>query len=87
MKKFQVRRVDELGRVVLPFEGRKMLGINDFDSVEISYTEKAIIIKKHKEDSNHCIVCGRDKNLTVLHSIHICKSCLFKEGKRHNRRK
>ena len=77
----QVRRVDELGRVVLPIEGRNMIGVAEFDAVEISYTEKAITIKKHEGDEKHCITCGSTENLIALNrNVDICTDCILKRA-------
>jgi len=43
-----VRRVDELGRVVLPIELRKTLHINVRDSMEIFVDEDKVVLKKYE---------------------------------------
>ena len=43
-----VRKVDELGRVVLPIELRRNLNINEKDSLEIFVDEETIILKKYE---------------------------------------
>jgi transcriptional pleiotropic regulator of transition state genes len=43
-----VRRVDELGRVVIPCELRRNMNIQDRDSLEIFVDEDVIILKKHE---------------------------------------
>lgn len=50
-----VRRVDELGRVVLPIELRRMLDINQKDSLEIYVDGDRVVLRKH---SPACIFCG-----------------------------
>ncbi|MCB2310681.1 AbrB/MazE/SpoVT family DNA-binding domain-containing protein [Clostridium tagluense] len=76
-----VRKVDELGRIVLPIELRRTLGIDIKDALEI-YTEgEAIILKKYTPD---CIFCGGNHNdLVNFKGKWICKSCLedFKNQK------
>lgn len=44
-----VRRVDDLGRIVIPKEIRKQLGIRDGDPMEYFLTENGIILKPYKE--------------------------------------
>ena len=69
-----VRKVDQLGRVVLPIELRRILNINIKDALEI-YTEgEAIILKKYTPD---CVFCGENHNdLVNFKGKWICKSCL-----------
>lgn len=52
-----IRKVDDLGRVVLPVELRRTLGINVKDSMEIYVDGDRVIFKKH-EPKNQCIVTG-----------------------------
>ena len=70
-----VRKVDELGRVVIPIEIRKQLNIEIKDSIEI-YTEGTSIILKKKEDS--CIFCGSEKNVGFFKDKKVCKKCADK---------
>lgn len=53
-----IRRIDELGRVVIPKEMRKDLGLNEHDPVEIEVEGRQIIIHKHE---GRCAFCGRRK--------------------------
>lgn len=41
------RRIDELGRIVIPMEIRRNLGIRDGENLEISVTDDTIFLKKH----------------------------------------
>ncbi|GMG76935.1 transcriptional regulator AbhA [Priestia megaterium] len=52
-----VRKVDELGRVVIPIELRKVLAIKEKDPVEIFVNEDQIILKKYTP-YNQCVVTG-----------------------------
>ena len=52
-----VRKVDELGRIVLPIELRRTLGIDEKDALEIYVDQEKIILKKFKTQ------CG--KHLTT----------------------
>ncbi|ACL77421.1 AbrB/MazE/SpoVT family DNA-binding domain-containing protein [Ruminiclostridium cellulolyticum] len=67
-----VRRVDELGRVVIPKETRQVLSISERDSLEIFTDEDMILLKKY---SPGCIFCNNVKNLTVYKNKHICEEC------------
>jgi len=52
-----VRKVDELGRVVIPVELRKVLAIKEKDPIEIFVEEDQIILKKYTP-YNECIITG-----------------------------
>lgn len=66
------RKLDSLGRIVLPSELRNLLNINIKDEIEI-YTEGDYIILKKYENS--CVFCGEMKNLLKYKDKHICKDC------------
>ena len=68
-----VRKVDELGRIVLPSEIRQTLGINVKDPVEI-FTEGARIILQKYQPS--CIFCSNVDNVIYYKDKRICKECL-----------
>ena len=70
-----VRNIDELGRIVIPKEMRKMLGIANNDPVEISCDGESIIIKKYKEV---CILCSSDEELCEISGKKVCHSCIAK---------
>lgn len=67
-----VRRVDELGRIVIPIEIRKTLGINIKDPVEIFLQGNSIMLKRHESS---CTFCSGTKELTDFHGKYICKAC------------
>ena len=50
-----VRKVDELGRIVLPIELRRTLDINEKDALEIYVDEESIMLKKYQPA---CVFCG-----------------------------
>ncbi|BAQ36506.1 AbrB/MazE/SpoVT family DNA-binding domain-containing protein [Clostridium botulinum] len=73
-----VRKVDELGRIVIPKELRKVLNIDEGDGLEI-YTEgEQIILKKYEPC---CIFCGEAKEIINFKGKNICKICLKELGK------
>jgi transcriptional pleiotropic regulator of transition state genes len=73
-----VRRVDELGRIVIPIELRRTLNIEEGDGLEI-YTEgEQIILKKYEPC---CIFCGEAKEVINFKGKNICKICLKELGK------
>ena len=68
-----VRRVDELGRVVIPIELRRAFDIGERDGIEI-YTEgDHIILKKY---TNGCSFCGGTKDVVEFKGRAVCKSCI-----------
>ena len=68
-----IRRVDELGRVVIPKEIRKKLIIEEKDPMEIYVEGHSIVLKKVEEN---CIFCGKSKDLINYKDKLICKKCL-----------
>ena len=67
-----VRKVDELGRIVLPMELRRTLGVDTKDALEI-YTEgDSIILKKY---APCCIFCGEGNSVTSFKDKNVCASC------------
>ena len=73
-----VRKIDELGRIVIPMEIRTQFDISVRDSLEIFVDESNIIIKKIESS---CIFCGNTKDLTNFKGKLICANCVssFKE--------
>ena len=68
-----VRSLDGVGRIVLPMEIRKKLGITENnDALEI-YTEgDKIILKKYAPD---CVFCGSSKDIFSFKGKNICSKC------------
>ena len=68
-----VRRVDELGRIVLPIELRRTLNIAEKDSLEIYVDGASIMLKKYQPA---CIFCDNAKDIHVFKGKNICAHCL-----------
>ena len=68
-----VRKVDELGRVVLPIELRRNLNIEEKDSLEIYVDGNSVILKKYEPD---CIFCGNARDVINFKGKNICPACL-----------
>jgi len=68
-----VRKVDELGRVVIPIELRRTLQIEEKDALEIYVDGERIILKKYQPA---CIFCGNADNITIFRDKNICRDCL-----------
>lgn len=68
-----VRRVDELGRIVIPIELRRNLDICEKDALEIYVDGNHIILKKYEPA---CVFCGNAKEVNNFKGKNICKVCL-----------
>lgn len=68
-----VRKVDELGRIVIPIELRNKLDIAIKDPIEIFVEGSSIVLKKYEES---CIFCGLTKDLTTYKDKLVCSKCL-----------
>lgn len=67
-----VRKVDNLGRIVLPAEMRRLLDIDKSD-VEIFVDGDQVLLRKH---SPSCVFCGERKDLTQFEGKNICAACI-----------
>lgn len=70
-----VRKVDELGRIVLPIELRRTLDIEEKDSLEIYTDGRSIVLKKFQPA---CIFCDSDKDIVEFRGKNLCPRC-FRE--------
>ncbi len=68
-----VRKVDELGRIVLPIELRRTLNIAEKDALEIYVDGESILLKKYEPA---CIFCGNAKDVQVYKGKNICAECI-----------
>lgn len=67
-----VRKVDELGRVVIPIELRRTLGIDEKDALEIYVDNEKIILKKYEPA---CVFCGNADDIQNYRGKNVCKEC------------
>ena len=67
-----VRRIDELGRIVLPAEVRRVYNINPGSEIEISTLNDTIVLKKHESS---CIFCTSKENLKMFKEKAVCAKC------------
>ena len=68
-----IRKVDDLGRIVIPIELRNEFGIAEKDPIEIFVEGNNIILKKNEPN---CTFCGTLKNLIKYQEKQICSNCL-----------
>lgn len=67
-----IRKVDELGRVVIPIEIRNQFNIAEKDPIEIYVDGSSIVLKKYEPN---CIFCGNTENLINYNDKLICEDC------------
>ena len=68
-----IRQLDTLGRIVLPIELRRTIGIGPKDMIEIFVEGSSVILRKYEPD---CLFCGGSRDLTPYKDKMICTRCL-----------
>lgn len=70
-----VRKIDELGRIVLPIELRRTLGMEIKDPVEIFTEGNMVVLRKYE---NSCCICGNSEmdGAEMLNDRMICADCI-----------
>ncbi|MFD2613654.1 AbrB/MazE/SpoVT family DNA-binding domain-containing protein [Paenibacillus gansuensis] len=68
-----VRKVDQLGRIVLPKSLRKRYEMNEGDPVEILVQGEHIILERYRP---RCIFCSSADGVKEFKERHICSECL-----------
>lgn len=71
------RKVDQLGRVVLPAEVRRHFGISPGDLIEIAVDTDAILLTKVE---NSCVFCGGTARLSEFSGKLVCGECVSRLG-------
>lgn len=72
-----VRKVDELGRIVLPIELRRTMCIDVKDSLEIYVDGDSIVLRKYEPS---CIFCGNAKDVVNFKGKNVCSICARELG-------
>ena len=70
-----IRKVDELGRIVLPIELRRTLDIAERDELEIFMENDRIVLQKFEPA---CIFCGSSRSLVTYRGKNVCQDCISK---------
>ena len=70
-----VRKVDELGRIVLPIEMRRTLDIAEKDPVEIYVEGDSVILRKYQAS---CVFCDSVKESSSFKGRNVCAACIAK---------
>ena len=68
-----VRRVDELGRIVIPIELRRTLDIEVGDPLEIFVDGEEVILRKYEPG---CVFCGNVKYIVEFKGKKVCTNCI-----------
>ena len=68
-----VRKVDELGRIVLPIELRRTLDIAVRDELEIYLDDDKVVLKKYEPS---CTFCASSRNLVSYRGRNVCIDCI-----------
>ena len=68
-----IRKIDDLGRVVLPMEVRKLLDLTGKDTVEIFVNGGTIIMRKYEPS---CALCGSTEDAVVYNGRVVCLKCI-----------
>lgn len=66
------RRVDDLGRIVIPSQIRKALEIGEGDELEVALDGDRVIMTK---SAARCTFCGTERGLATFRDKHVCWSC------------
>ncbi len=67
------RKVDDLGRIVLPVEMRRLFGIRAGDALEIAVDDDGIVLRKVE---SRCVFCGGTEGLRSHRDKQVCASCV-----------
>ncbi|MGN0976672.1 MAG: AbrB/MazE/SpoVT family DNA-binding domain-containing protein [Faecousia sp.] len=68
-----IRKVDDLGRIVLPIELRRTLDIAERDELEIYIENERIILQKYEPA---CVFCGSSRDLVSYRRKNVCQDCI-----------
>ncbi len=74
-----IRKVDELGRIVLPIEIRRTLDIGERDELEIFMDNDQIVLQKFEPS---CIFCSSSQGLVSYRGKNICQECVCNIGRK-----
>lgn len=72
-----IRKVDELGRIVLPIELRRTMDIAVRDELEIFIDNDRVVLQKCEQHGS-CVFCGSNQELQSYRGKNVCRDCLDK---------
>ena len=68
-----LRKIDGLGRIVIPMEIRNKLEIAENDPLEIHVEGSSIVLRKYEPD---CTFCGSSRNVVEYKGKKVCEKCI-----------
>jgi len=68
-----IRKVDELGRIVIPIELRRSLDVAERDDMEIFVEGDRIILQKYESS---CVFCSTTQGLVTFKGKNVCRNCI-----------
>lgn len=68
-----LRKIDGLGRIVIPMEIRNKLEISQNDPLEIHVEGNSIVLRKYEPD---CTFCGSSRNVVEYKGKNVCEKCI-----------
>ncbi len=68
-----VRRLDDLGRVVIPIELRRVMHLEERDALAVYVDSDCVVLKKYAPT---CVFCGEARDVALFHDKYICPNCL-----------
>ncbi|MBE6794181.1 MAG: AbrB/MazE/SpoVT family DNA-binding domain-containing protein [Ruminococcaceae bacterium] len=75
-----IAKVDGLGRILIPVNVRRMLGLSEGSQLEVLADEDSLVLKKYIPQ---CIFCTNSENLIDYKDNYICSSCLEELSNKH----
>ena len=72
-----LRKIDELGRVVIPYDMRNMVGIQPQDLLEIYVENGRVVVDKFQPG---CIFCDEGEDLIAYRGVNVCRKCRIRLG-------
>lgn len=73
MKSEIVRKIDELGRIVLPIEMRNALGWDEKAKISVTRAGDRLVLQSFQ---GSCFICGNENNIRPIHGKFVCQICI-----------
>jgi len=73
-----IKKIDSVGRIVVPMELRNSLGWKSNDEIELCEKDGKLVLTKHIINQGHCAICGSEEKLLSIEGINICLNCAEK---------